>query len=402
MAVRRITKEFDDLCADPPDCVSLDLKDGDTFKWRVLILGPQGTPYEEKLLSLELQFPPDYPFKPFRITCLNDQPPDLRVAFHPSLSSDASSFPLPFLGCDNETSKWNPALTARKVLESFLLPQLRVCSSQAKFLDYFKNERFLDVFSTAAKKETDSQNEPPAEGSEAAPKLNPPLDPPHPDALPIRVKTLTGREFLMGPYPENATVYQLKKGIEAKEDIPSKHQRLVFDGVQLSDLYASLGSLGLSVQGVERPVVHLVMRLLCSCAKNIVRNGWMVRLAERDWNQFCRLAREIPGETRKAVLRILLLLGQARAELRRQPEGDAVIKDRESLPVSGRVIFGFHRKVTANESQKGSKDASMSLPVQERSAGLTLKDAESRITERGEERNFKLDSNLQKLLLSFL
>uniref|UniRef100_A0A0G4HD12 Ubiquitin-like domain-containing protein n=1 Tax=Chromera velia CCMP2878 TaxID=1169474 RepID=A0A0G4HD12_9ALVE len=311
MALRRILKESQDLLESAPEGVFIDVDPADNFKWKVLVAGPPKTPYEYKLLSLQIEFPLDYPFKPFKILCMNDEPPDLRVAFHPSLSADRP-FYLPYLGCTRD-DQWHPAMTVRKMLDDFLLPQLSCCVSQEAFLKCFKD----------------------FEGPLAPPSTHPQEDPP------VCVKTLTGKNLFLGPFPENATVWQLKQQVHDREGIPISDQRLIFRGKQLEN-HRTLGDYsGLSVcgGGTENPVVHLILRLRCDCTK--VKHNWMVKLAEKDWEQFCKLAGAIPGATRRAALRVFLLLEHGRAEPSSEPSSE-----------TAKLMLGFQKVLEAKKSKQ--------------------------------------------------
>uniref|UniRef100_A0A0G4HGI0 UBC core domain-containing protein n=1 Tax=Chromera velia CCMP2878 TaxID=1169474 RepID=A0A0G4HGI0_9ALVE len=147
LAEQRVRKEINLLKETELPGLSFATAENDIFNWDVTIDCPEGTPYEGKVLSLHIQFPcNNYPFEPFRITVKKDQPYEKRVAYHPTLSYDNPTFTIPYAGCDSKCDRayslWTPAMTVVHVLECFILPQLLVCSSQQRFLDYFKNERY--------------------------------------------------------------------------------------------------------------------------------------------------------------------------------------------------------------------------------------------------------------------
>ena len=77
--------------------------DGPTSpKWRVLLPGPQKSPYEGGVFELEVRFPPDYPFKPPRIRFVTP-------VWGPDIDPRTGAIDLDILG-----SKFSPALSVLK------------------------------------------------------------------------------------------------------------------------------------------------------------------------------------------------------------------------------------------------------------------------------------------------
>jgi len=106
MALKRITKELQDLGRDPPaQCSAGPIDEKDMFKWQATIMGPQESPYQGGVFFLTIQFPPDYPFKPPKVTFVT------RI-YHPNINSNGS------ICLDILRSQWSPALTISKVLLS--------------------------------------------------------------------------------------------------------------------------------------------------------------------------------------------------------------------------------------------------------------------------------------------
>ena len=105
MALRRINKEHQQLCNDPPSNCSAGPIDGDMFHWTGTIIGPTDTPYAGGVFELSIHFPADYPFKPPKIRFKTP-------IYHCNISNTGG------ICLDILKDKWSPALTISKVLLS--------------------------------------------------------------------------------------------------------------------------------------------------------------------------------------------------------------------------------------------------------------------------------------------
>lgn len=102
---QRITKELENLSADPPANCSAGPFDDDIFYWQATIIGPQDSPYEGGVFIMNIKFPEDYPFKPPKVSF------ETKI-FHPNINSSGG------ICLDILKEAWSPALTVSKVLLS--------------------------------------------------------------------------------------------------------------------------------------------------------------------------------------------------------------------------------------------------------------------------------------------
>ena len=105
MASRRIVKELKDLQKDPPTSCSAGPVGEDMFHWQATIMGPADSPYSGGVFMVAIHFPPDYPFKPPKVSFKTK-------VFHPNINSNGS------ICLDILKEQWSPALTISKVLLS--------------------------------------------------------------------------------------------------------------------------------------------------------------------------------------------------------------------------------------------------------------------------------------------
>ncbi|CAF1564244.1 unnamed protein product [Didymodactylos carnosus] len=102
MALKRITKELKAIEEYSEYC-SAAIVDDDMFHWKAVIMGPNDSPYEGGLFSLDIQFPFDYPFNP----------PEIKFTtkiYHPNIHTTGA------ICVDILRSQWDPAWTMGKLL----------------------------------------------------------------------------------------------------------------------------------------------------------------------------------------------------------------------------------------------------------------------------------------------
>jgi len=107
-ALKRITKEHNDIMKDPPSNCSAGPDPrfkNDMHRWVAQIIGPAGSPYEGGMFSLQIEFPPDYPFKPPKINFTTK-------VYHCNVNDKGG------ICLDILKDNWSPALTISKVLLS--------------------------------------------------------------------------------------------------------------------------------------------------------------------------------------------------------------------------------------------------------------------------------------------
>lgn len=106
MALKRISKELQDIQKDPPtNCSAGPVDTNDLFNWSATIMGPSDCPYQGGVFFLGIRFPSDYPFKPPKVNFTTK-------IYHPNINANGS------ICLDILKDQWSPALTISKVLLS--------------------------------------------------------------------------------------------------------------------------------------------------------------------------------------------------------------------------------------------------------------------------------------------
>ena len=106
MSLPRIKKELQNITRDPPaGCSAGPITEGNFFKWRATLMGPNDSPFQGGLFYLDIFFPEDYPFKAPIVKF------STRI-YHPNINSSGG------ICLDILKDQWSPALTISKVLIS--------------------------------------------------------------------------------------------------------------------------------------------------------------------------------------------------------------------------------------------------------------------------------------------
>ncbi|GAA5886122.1 hypothetical protein JCM16303_000051 [Sporobolomyces ruberrimus] len=106
MSQKRIARELADLKKEqlPPGCTA-GPRDESIFEWDATIEGPPDSPYENGQFNLHITLPPDYPFRPPKVTFKT------RI-YHANINTQGG------ICLDILKNQWSPALSIIKVLLS--------------------------------------------------------------------------------------------------------------------------------------------------------------------------------------------------------------------------------------------------------------------------------------------
>ena len=105
MAGKRVRKEWKEIRKESVTNFSAGPESDDMFVWSAVIMGPSDSVYQGGVFRLRIRFPPDYPFKPPKITFVTK-------IYHPNVNGSGG------ICLDVLKDQWSPALTITKVLLS--------------------------------------------------------------------------------------------------------------------------------------------------------------------------------------------------------------------------------------------------------------------------------------------
>ncbi len=103
--LRRLSHEVGEMKTNPPANCSAGPINDDLRKWEGTIIGPKGSPFENGVFNLKIQFPGNYPFSP----------PDVKFStpvYHPNINKSGN------ICLDILKDQWSPALSISTVLLS--------------------------------------------------------------------------------------------------------------------------------------------------------------------------------------------------------------------------------------------------------------------------------------------
>ncbi|CAD5169908.1 unnamed protein product [Musa acuminata subsp. malaccensis] len=106
--VRRLQKEFQDLCKEPPPQIVAHPSPSDILDWHFVLEGSEGTPFAGGYYYGKLKFQPDYPYKPPSISLIT---PNGRFATNKKICLSMS---------DYHPESWNPIWSVSSILTGLL------------------------------------------------------------------------------------------------------------------------------------------------------------------------------------------------------------------------------------------------------------------------------------------
>jgi ubiquitin-conjugating enzyme E2 D/E len=136
--MKRINLELKKLEENPIEGISVVQKDkNDIFNCRGMIIGPKGTPYEDGIFYLDIEYPKDYPFQPMKFSFIT------RI-FHPNITMSGKICDLDFKHPGLTVSRALliiSALIAEPIPDDPLVPEIAYLykTDRAKFEKIAKN-----------------------------------------------------------------------------------------------------------------------------------------------------------------------------------------------------------------------------------------------------------------------
>lgn len=110
-ALKRLKRELKEMEDNPPPHWSAAPANDDILHWSATILGPGGSPYEDGVFLLDIQFPADYPFKGPTVAFTTK-------IYHPNISEGGGMSRMPV---SIDPASWTPATNISVILQSIHL-----------------------------------------------------------------------------------------------------------------------------------------------------------------------------------------------------------------------------------------------------------------------------------------
>lgn len=104
-ARKRLMRDFRRMRQDSPGGVSASPTPEDIMRWNAVIIGPDGTPFEDGTFKLVLQFDESYPTKPPSVKFISEM-------FHPNVYASGE------LCLDILQNRWSPTYDVSTILMS--------------------------------------------------------------------------------------------------------------------------------------------------------------------------------------------------------------------------------------------------------------------------------------------
>ena len=101
---KRLTNEFKNLSTNPV-CNAKVSQEGNLYKWKVVLPGPKGSPYEDGIFNLSFDFPDNYPFKHPEVKFITPM-------YHPNIKKDTGEICM-----DVFANNWSPTQKVCDIIE---------------------------------------------------------------------------------------------------------------------------------------------------------------------------------------------------------------------------------------------------------------------------------------------
>ena len=114
-----LQRELKSFIKNPYNEFSVNIKDGDLYKWDICIFGPNDTPYEGGIFRAEMEFPKDYPNHPPTMKFIDD-------VYHPNIYPDGKVCisilhdGVDEFGYESSAERWLPTHGVSSVLMSII------------------------------------------------------------------------------------------------------------------------------------------------------------------------------------------------------------------------------------------------------------------------------------------